>query len=81
MRILVAGAGVWGSYIADHLVEAGHEVTVVEQDAARARRARAKGGRTVVAGDACEPSVLDHLASTPSTRWSRPLATTRTTWS
>ena len=61
VRVLVAGAGVWGSYIADHLVEAGHEVAVVEQDAATARRARATGGRTVVAGDACEPSVLDRL--------------------
>ena len=62
MRVLVAGAGVWGSYIADHLVGAGHEVVVVEQDAATARRARASGGgRTVVAGDACEPSVLDRL--------------------
>jgi Trk K+ transport system NAD-binding subunit len=50
-----------GSYIADHLVGAGHEVLVVEQDAATARRARAAGGRTVVAGDACEPSVLDRL--------------------
>jgi trk/ktr system potassium uptake protein len=61
VRVLVAGAGVWGSYIADHLVGAGHEVVVVEQDAATARRARASGGRTVVAGDACEPSVLDRL--------------------
>jgi trk system potassium uptake protein len=60
-RVLVAGAGVWGSYIADHLVQAGHEVLVVEQDAATARRARAACGRTVVAGDACEPSVLDRL--------------------
>jgi trk system potassium uptake protein TrkA len=50
-----------GSYIADHLVGAGHEVVVVEQDAATARRARAAGGRVVVAGDACEPSVLDRL--------------------
>ena len=61
MKVLVAGAGVWGSYIADHLVQAGHEVLVVEQDTATARRARAAGGRTVVAGDACEPSVLDRL--------------------
>jgi trk system potassium uptake protein len=61
VRVLLAGAGVWGSYIADHLVETGHEVVVVEQDAATARRARASGGRTVVAGDACEPSVLDRL--------------------
>jgi Trk K+ transport system NAD-binding subunit len=52
MRVLVAGAGVWGSYIADHLVSAGHEVLVVEQDATTAARARASGGRTVVAGAA-----------------------------
>jgi trk/ktr system potassium uptake protein len=61
VRVLVAGAGVWGSYIADHLVGAGHEVVMVEQDAATARRARAAGGRTVVAGDVCEPSVLDRI--------------------
>ena len=58
-RILVAGAGVWGAYIADHLVEQGQEVVVVEQDAAAARHARSRGGRVVIAGDACEPSVLD----------------------
>jgi trk system potassium uptake protein TrkA len=61
MRVMVAGAGVWGSYIADHLVESGHEVVVVEQDAETARRARADGRLTVVAGDACEPSVLDRI--------------------
>ena len=61
MRVMVAGAGVWGSYIADHLVEAGHEVVVVEQDAETARRARADGRLTVVTGDACEPSVLDRI--------------------
>ena len=58
-RILVAGAGVWGAYIADHLVEQGQEVVVVEQDAAAAAHARSRGGRLVIAGDACEPSVLD----------------------
>jgi trk system potassium uptake protein TrkA len=58
-RILVAGAGVWGAYIADHLVEQGQEVVVVEQDTAAARHARSRGGRVVIVGDACEPSVLD----------------------
>jgi trk system potassium uptake protein len=61
LKVMVAGAGVWGSYIANHLVEAGHEVVVVEQDATTARRIRALGGRTVVACDACEPSVLDGI--------------------
>jgi trk system potassium uptake protein TrkA len=58
-KVLVAGAGLWGAYIADHLIEQGHEVVVVEQNAAVARRARASGGRVVITGDACEPSVLD----------------------
>jgi trk system potassium uptake protein TrkA len=58
-KILVAGAGLWGAYIADHLIEQGHEVVVVEQDAAVARRARSSGGRVVITGDACEPTVLD----------------------
>jgi trk system potassium uptake protein TrkA len=56
---MVAGAGVWGAYIADHLVGQGHEVVVVEQVAAVATRERKRGGRVVVTGDACEPSVLD----------------------
>ena len=59
MRVMVAGAGVWGAYIADHLVEQGHEVVVVEQVATVAARERERGGRVVIAGDACEPSVLD----------------------
>jgi len=58
-KVLVAGAGLWGAYVADHLIEQGHEVVVVEQDATVARRARASGGRVVITGDACEPSVLD----------------------
>jgi trk system potassium uptake protein TrkA len=58
---MVAGAGVWGSYIADHLVGQGHEVVVVEQATAAATRERERGGRAVITGDACEPSVLDRV--------------------
>ena len=61
MRVMVAGAGVWGSYIADHLVGQGHEVMVVEQATAAATRERERGGRAVITGDACEPSVLDRV--------------------
>jgi Trk K+ transport system NAD-binding subunit len=63
-RVMVAGSGVWGSYIADHLVQAGHEVLVVEQDAATARRARAAGGRTVVAGPDGQPSSTSPAGAT-----------------
>jgi trk system potassium uptake protein TrkA len=58
---MVAGAGVWGAFIADHLVEQGHEVLVVEQAAETARRMRTVGDRAVITGDACEPSVLDRI--------------------
>jgi trk system potassium uptake protein len=58
--VLVAGAGVWGAYIADHLTEQGHQVVIVEQDAATVRRARSGGDRrTIIHGDACEPAILD----------------------
>jgi trk system potassium uptake protein TrkA len=61
VRVMIAGSGVWGAYIADHLVEQGHEVIVVERDPATAAKARALGGRRVIVGDACEPSVLDKV--------------------
>jgi trk system potassium uptake protein len=61
VRVMIAGAGVWGTYIADHLVEQGHEVIVVERDPATAAKTRALGGRRVIVGDACEPSVLDKV--------------------
>src|SRR6266498_3757459 len=59
---MVAGAGVWGAYIADHLVEQGHEVVVVEQQAAVAARERARGGRVVIAGDGEGNLVVSLLA-------------------
>lgn len=61
MRVVIAGAGSVGSHIAEDLVKAGHEVVVVEVDAARVTRAEADGdpaGVTWVVGDACEVSVL-----------------------
>jgi trk system potassium uptake protein TrkA len=61
VRIIVAGAGVWGAYIAGHLIGQGHSVVVIEQDAAVAARTRAAGGPEVVHGDACEPAVLDRV--------------------
>ncbi len=62
MRVMVAGAGVWGAYIADHLVEQGHEVVVVEQQAAVAARERERGGRVVIAGDDEDNLVVSLLA-------------------
>ncbi len=59
MRVLVAGAGKVGSFIANHLADAGHRVTVIEQDAeAVARHRQDRPSIDWRHGDACE---LDRL--------------------
>ncbi len=61
MKIVVAGAGNIGRHMAHDLVERGHEVSLIEQDADVAERARRDVTEevTMVLGDACEPWVLD----------------------
>jgi trk system potassium uptake protein len=61
MRVLIVGGGNVGGYIATELLEAGHQVTVVEIDAERVAQARATGARrgvTWVHADGCEVSEL-----------------------
>ncbi len=57
MRIVVAGAGSVGTFIAEDLAKAGHEVVIVEVDAERVARVKAAGetaGLEWVVADACE---------------------------
>lgn len=57
MRVVIAGAGSVGTFIADDLAKAGHEVVIVEVDADRVAEAVRSGepaGVTWVAADACE---------------------------
>jgi trk system potassium uptake protein TrkA len=57
MRVVIAGGGNVGTFIASELVAAGHEVTVVEVDADRVANMKARrepAGVTWLAGDACE---------------------------
>ena len=59
MRVVIAGAGSVGTYIAEDLAKAGHEVIIVERDADRVAEAERHGepaGVTWVAADACEVS-------------------------
>ena len=59
MRVVIAGGGNVGTFIADDLIKAGHEVTVVEVDRERveeAQRSAEQGGITWVIADACEVS-------------------------
>jgi len=60
MRVVIAGAGNVGSYLASDLTERRHEVVVIEQLSELAARAKSQiAGATVIHGDACEPWVLE----------------------
>jgi trk system potassium uptake protein TrkA len=65
MKVVIAGAGNVGSYLAADLHKAGHEVLLIEQDPEVAERGANLGVEWMVR-DACEVSALDAagLAST-----------------
>jgi trk/ktr system potassium uptake protein len=61
MKVLIAGAGSVGKFIAEQLTKGGHEVTIVESSAdvvRRAERAGELGGCRWLVGDACELGTL-----------------------
>ncbi|WP_370327808.1 TrkA family potassium uptake protein [Euzebya sp.] len=61
MRIVIAGAGGVGRYLAAELAGRGHDMTLIERKAeALAKIAGAE--ITVVDGDACSPAVLEEAA-------------------
>jgi len=60
MRVVIAGAGNVGAYLASDLTERRHQVVVIEQLSELASRAKSQiSGATVIHGDACEPWVLE----------------------
>lgn len=60
MKVLVAGGGMVGGHVAELLVAAGYEVTVVEpREVALARVRRDVPGAVVVAGSGTSSSVLE----------------------
>jgi len=61
MRVVIAGGGKVGGFIASELGGAGHDVLVLERDPATvaAGQAKAAPGVTWQRGDACEASALD----------------------
>ncbi len=61
MRVLIAGAGKTGTFVAAELAQAGHDVVVVEEDLDRVSRMQSTGeppGVRWLIGDACEVSQL-----------------------
>lgn len=57
MRVVIAGAGSVGRSIATELVEAGHDVTLVDKNPSAMRTEEVEGARWILA-DACELSTL-----------------------
>jgi trk system potassium uptake protein TrkA len=60
MRVIIAGGGNVGTFMAEELARAGNDVTIIEVDRARAAAAAAHAPERVrwAAGDACELDVL-----------------------
>ena len=58
MKVVIVGAGKVGSFIANDLQAAGHQVTVMEADYVLAKKLGASAAYQVLAGDACEVSNL-----------------------
>jgi trk system potassium uptake protein len=59
MKVVIAGAGAVGGFVAADLNAAGHEVLVIERDAALVARLRPSSEVDLYLGDACEVSTLD----------------------
>jgi trk system potassium uptake protein TrkA len=59
MYIIVVGGGKVGYYLAKELVEDGHEVLVIEKNAAKAERIAEELGDISLAGDGCEASTME----------------------
>lgn len=62
MKILIVGAGRAGLEVAIQLSRIGHAVTIVDTDAAVARRASEQFGLVAISGDATTAEVLDDAA-------------------
>jgi trk system potassium uptake protein TrkA len=59
MYVIVAGGGKVGFYLAQELLNEGHEVLVIERDGARASAIAEELGENVLHGDGCEATTLD----------------------
>ncbi|MEU3091828.1 potassium channel family protein [Streptomyces massasporeus] len=64
MNVLIAGAGRLGTQIAQVLSAARNEVTLIDSDDERVAELRGRlPGVLLVAGDACEPALLEHAGA------------------
>ena len=63
MYIIVVGGGEVGYHLSKILLTDGHEVLILEQDAARCERLTDELGSIVYRGDGCEASTLDNVGT------------------
>jgi len=61
MYVIVAGGGKVGHYLTRALIDAGHEVLLVEKDRSRASYLAEELGEVVVRGDACEVRTMREI--------------------
>lgn len=58
MRVVIAGAGAVGSFLAQDLQKNGHEILIIDRNPATLGRLAASDSITGIVGDACEVDVL-----------------------
>ncbi len=66
MKVIIAGAGSVGRYMADQLQSSGHEVTLIDNNVSLVNNSRpkdSKGGVTWYLGDACELTTLEAVGA------------------
>ncbi|UCG83965.1 MAG: NAD-binding protein [Dehalococcoidia bacterium] len=63
MYIIVVGGGEVGYHLSKILLNEGHEVLILEQDAARCERLTEEFGAIVYRGDGCEAATLDSVGT------------------
>ena len=61
MYIIVGGGGQVGYYLAQGLIEQGHEVALLDKDPRRTEQLKKELGASIIRGDACEAQVLEAL--------------------
>lgn len=63
MYIIIVGGGEVGYHLSKILLNDGHEVLIVEQDAARSERLAEELGSVIVRGDGCEAATLQSVGT------------------
>ena len=63
MYIVIVGGGKVGFYLAKELVEANHEVLIIERNAAKCAEIQEELGEIVMRGDGCEAAIQEQAGS------------------